>query len=315
MPQRAMVKLIHADNFYAPDDVIKYAQVVKGLKFNLRPYGEELINFNMIGKGLEPILSKVLGEKIYIDRNRSGIFRKPGQFIHFEDYESLDEWCFVVALEKTTFNMWYHLKSGLGEMGEINARSALEGVKFNYQNVLEWNLHTHVSLEPNQGIFFRPWVFHSWEQSRLVQYYRLIADKSLRILVMGLPSSQRRKLAKRLAQLLPQAVLVTSEQLRNQEQDVDYSEEGELRHAYRVLDHVSSHRKTHVVVDMTAPLSEQREIINPDLIFWVDVSKHDANKSRQELFTPPALYDGRLKRVTPAETREVVQRILSKNLW
>jgi hypothetical protein len=311
MSRRAMVKLIHADQFYPPEDVAKYPHLVGSLRFVQKEYGQELEHFNMIGTGLEPIFSRVLGEKVTIDRNRSGIFRRPSQFIHFESYQTLDEWCFVVALEKTTFNIWHHLSSGMGDQGQIDARSALEGWQFNYRNLLEWNIETNVMLQPNQGVFFRPWMFHSWDENRLVQYYRLIADRTLRILIMGLPSASRHKLAAQVHTAIPGSVLLDSHKLRHEHKDVDYSVDGELRHAYRMLKIASEQRVEVIILDMTAPLAEQRHILNPDLIIWVQ-RPTTLSSDRTQLFEPPEFYDARFTRITPAEVQETVDRIKHK---
>jgi hypothetical protein len=150
-----MVKLIHADGFFAPGDAERYVDIVSGLNFVEKQYGYEIENFNMIFSGLEPIFSKVLGERIVIDNKRSGIFRKPiNNIIHFEEFDSLNEWCFVVALQKTTLNLFYHLKKD-GAYREFDAKSALDDWRFNYRNMFEWDYHTNILLEPNQGIFFR----------------------------------------------------------------------------------------------------------------------------------------------------------------
>jgi acylphosphatase len=256
MGKRTMVKLIHADGFFADGDAEKYPYIVGNLSYTEKEYGYEIENFNMIRKGSEAIFSKVLGEKVHLDHDRSGVFRRPSQFIHFEGYDSLDEWCFVVALEKTTFNLWNHLKSGLGEYGEIDSKSALEGWQYNYRNLLEWNINTSITLEPNQGVFFRPWMFHSLDEGRLVQYYRLLADRSIRVLVMGLPGSGKEKLAKKLGTLLPDSSVIHSSEERIKAKDIDYTVDGHLRHVYRMLEICRSKKTENVIIDMSCPLSE-----------------------------------------------------------
>jgi len=42
--------------------------------------------------------------------------------------------------------------------------------------LFEWDIYTNILLEPNQGVIFRPWLFHSIENG-LVQYYRLVNKK------------------------------------------------------------------------------------------------------------------------------------------
>lgn len=162
-----MVSLIKADGFYKQDEIEALKIVVLSLPFVDKEFGKEIDNFNMVSEQLQPIFCDVLGEKIKIDEDRSGIFRKPVEFVHFEGFDSPDEWCFFVALQPTTFNLYYHKETG--------ARSALDGYKFNYLNLLEWDYHINMLLEPNEGVFFRPWLFHSFDNG-LIQCYRLIKD-------------------------------------------------------------------------------------------------------------------------------------------
>jgi acylphosphatase len=314
MPKRAMVKLIHADGFFGGDDANRYPAIVGNLNFVEKEYGHELEHFNMILKGIEPVFSKVLGEKIQLDHKRSGIFRRPSQFIHFEGYESLDEWCFVVALEKTSFNLWHHLGSGLGESGKADAKSALDGWEYNYRNLLEWNIDTNIVLEANQGVFFRPWMFHSLDEGKLVQYYRLLADRSIRVLIMGLPGSGKERLAKRVGKLLPNSTVLHSSKIRVKEKDIDYSVDGQMRHAYRMLEYCRLQKKENVIIDMSCPLPEMREILNPDIIIWVNTKPSSGNKEADEMFVQPIHYDARFRKIGKNEIEEVVERTLSKRV-
>jgi hypothetical protein len=312
MGKRTMVKLLHADGFFGDGDAEKYPYIVGNLPYVQKEYGYELQNFNMIRKGSEAIFSKVLGEKVYIDHDRSGVFRRPSQFIHFEGYDSLDEWCFVVALEKTTFNLWNHIKNGLGESGEIDAKSALDGWEFNYRNLLEWNIDTSITLEPNQGVFFRPWMFHSLDEGQLVQYYRLIADRSIRVLIMGLPGSGKAKLAKKLNKLLPNSSVIHSSEERVKAKDVDYSTDGHLRHVYRMLEICRNAKTENVIIDMSCPLPEMREILNPDIIIWLTNEENCDTVESKDLFEPPAFYDMKINNVKKHQVEEMLDRIKSK---
>jgi len=172
---KAAIKIIHADGFFPENEAENCCAVVRSLNFVDKPYGKELERFSLILPGMDPIFSKMLGEEVVIDESRSGIFRKPlNLIVRFEDFRSLNEWCFVVALEKTSFNIYQHVKDiRYNENLEIDAKTVLDGHEFNYRNFFEWDIVTSVILEPNQGIFFRPWCFHSFEDG-LIQYYRLI---------------------------------------------------------------------------------------------------------------------------------------------
>ncbi len=166
-----MIKLLQADNFYKQEDVQTIFNIVSNLSFIEKEHGYEIDQFNFIIPNLEPVFSKLLGDEITIDEENSGIFRKPNLRIHFEGFDNPNEWIFILALEETTFNLYNHVSNGPGS--KIDARNVLDEYKFNYNNMLEWDCYTNILLEPNQGIIFRPWLFHSLTHERLVQIYRL----------------------------------------------------------------------------------------------------------------------------------------------
>lgn len=169
----SIAKLIHADNFFLDGESEKLLAIGQHLPYVEKEYGLEVDQFNLTFPELDPIFSRLVGEEVTVDEERSGIFRRPMNCrIHFESFKSLNEWCFIIALEKTTFNLYNHLES----FGVVNARSALDGYQWNYNNLFEWDYYTNILLEPNQGVIFRPWLFHSLENG-IVQYYRLVGKK------------------------------------------------------------------------------------------------------------------------------------------
>lgn len=306
-----MVHLIHADGFFPEEAINYYVNCVRGLQFQETDYGLEIPNFNMIFPRSEPLLSYVLGERIIIDHKRSGVFRQPiNNTIHFESFDSLNEWSFIIALEQTTLNLWYHLKeSGMGEAGEPDAWSALEGWKFNYRNLMDWNIHTNIVLRPNQGVFIRPWVFRSL-QNGLIQYYRLISDKKFRILVMGLPGSSRKQIVHDLSRKLNNSVVIDSMQVRQENKDIDYSPDGRMRQTYRMLTMARGKKEDYVIIDSVCPLAEQREILNCDVTVWANDGHNNADINFQE----PKFYDVRCEKYTPDVLDEIIRKIQSKNI-
>jgi len=158
-----VIKTITVDGFYSRDEALRLANVVWDLQFIESDFGREIQHFNMVPASADELFSKVLRFPVTVDDERSGVFRFPKLFNHFEEFDSPTEWCFAVALQPSTFNLFHH-KSG--------AKNALDSYKFNYRNLFEWDLVVNYLLEPGQGIFFRPWLFHSFD-SGLIQMFRL----------------------------------------------------------------------------------------------------------------------------------------------
>ena len=160
---RSVLNYIHSRDFFPPGDAENYRLAVKDLiHYDPIPYGREIPDFNLIFPDLDMLFGGMLGDFIKVDEDRSGTFRRPyDNLIHFEDFEDTNEWRLVVALEDTTFKVYTH-KSG--------AKNALEGYEFDYHSQDDWELETVMKLKQNDAIFYRPWVFHSFEEKIILNY-------------------------------------------------------------------------------------------------------------------------------------------------
>jgi hypothetical protein len=158
-----MFKTITIDGFYTPQSAEQICSTVYALPSKESEFGLEVPDFNLIPPDTENLFSSVLNIPVKLDEEKSGIFRIPSHFIHFEGFETSKDWIFVVALQQSTFNVFEH-KTGI-----VDARSEH---KFNYRNLFEWDLMVNYILKPGQGVFFRPWLFHSFDTG-LIQTFRL----------------------------------------------------------------------------------------------------------------------------------------------
>ena len=158
-----LIRTITVDDFFTKETAEQITAVTYDLPKIPCDYGQEIPNFNMVDPDSDEIFSKVLKIPVKIIKEKSGVFRIPELGIHFESFKSIKDWVFVVALQESTFNLFQH-KTG--------ASSALEGYKFNYRNLFEWDITVNYTLKPGQGIFFRPWLFHSFDQG-LIQVFNL----------------------------------------------------------------------------------------------------------------------------------------------
>jgi len=161
-----LLKTITVDGFYTPEQAKQMAATVYNLKYTDHEFGKYIENFNLCPPDADQLFSTALNFPVTVDQE-TGNFRIPQAFIHFEDFSSQNDWLFVVALQNSTFNIFEH------KTGVVNA---LEGHKFNYRNLFEWDLTVSYLLQPGQGILFRPWLFHSFD-SGLIQSFRLAAKE------------------------------------------------------------------------------------------------------------------------------------------
>ena len=158
----SILKTITVDDFYTPQMAREISLAVYNVNYDDYEFGKQIRDFNMMSDELSDMFSKVLKINVKVDET-SGFFRIPKLFIHFEPFESINDWLFVVALQPSTFNIFEH---------ESGAITALDNYNFNYRNLFEWNLKVNYILDPGQGIFFRPWLFHSFDQG-LIQMYKV----------------------------------------------------------------------------------------------------------------------------------------------
>jgi hypothetical protein len=171
---KTVLNFIHARDYFPPQDAENYRYAVQDLKFDPMAYGKEIQNFNMILPETDMLLGEMLGENFAkVDEDRSGTFRYPwNNLIHFEEYDSLREWRLAVALEDTVFRTYSH---SLGFKTVLDCKNE-EWKTLNYVNEEEWNLETQINLRENDSVFYRPWVFHSFE-NKLIHCYTIMIDE------------------------------------------------------------------------------------------------------------------------------------------
>lgn len=159
-----LIKTLTVDGFYSAEDACRIFNIVHSLRdFQSYDLGKQLNNFNMVPKDADELFTRTLGFKVIVDLDKSGVFKKPDSFIHFEDFDSPRDWIFLVALDRTIVDIYEH-KSG--------TENALIQHQFNYRNIFEWDHYVNYHLKVGQGILFRPWLFHSVNGS-LIQTFRL----------------------------------------------------------------------------------------------------------------------------------------------
>lgn len=158
------MKTMTIDGFYTEESAKNISLVVRDLTYIETEFGKEIENFNMVPQNANELFSSVLNKQVIVNRELSGVFRIPSLFIHFESFETVKDWLFVVALQPSTFNIFEH------KSGATSALDKYQGIQ--YRNLFEWDLMVNHILKPGQGVFFRPWLFHSFDQG-IVQMFRL----------------------------------------------------------------------------------------------------------------------------------------------
>jgi hypothetical protein len=162
---KSVLNFIHARDYFQQNDADNYRIAISNVfeKFEPKEYGMELPRFNMVAPDDNMVFGGLLGDYVKLDEEKSGTFRKPwNNLIHFESFLELSEWRLAVALEDNTFTTYSHVSG---------SKSALNGYEFDYSNLNDWVVETVITLRKNDAIFYRPWVFHSFEEKLLLCYH------------------------------------------------------------------------------------------------------------------------------------------------
>lgn len=116
------------------------------------------------------------------------------------------------------------------------------------------------------------------------------------ILIIGLPGAGKTTLAADLVARLffDKVVWLNADAVRERFNDWDFTPEGRLRQAYRMrklADEELAKDRQFVIIDMVAPLKEMRDLVNPDMLIWVDTIDKGRYEDTNRMFEQPEYYD------------------------
>lgn len=169
---RSVINYIHARDYFPKGEIEAFRPLVEDVHWVDTKFGKQMAHWNMIFKDIDLVLGKMVGDLVEIDRPNSGTLWRPlHEIIHFEDFENLDDWRFVVAMDTNEFKTYVH-KSGWKSFLDFVNDPDPEKAMPNYTDPDEWHLETFVRLNPNDVLFYRPWIWHSF-QSGVLHYYKL----------------------------------------------------------------------------------------------------------------------------------------------
>lgn len=165
---KSYLNFIHARDFFPVHEVKESKSWLAGLKYQPVANGFEIQHFNLVFPDMEMIVGGMLGDWVKIDQEGSGTFRVPyDNQIMFEEFDTLNEWRMAIAFDDNVFKTYVH-SSG--------AKDARYGYQFNYNNPEEWLTETTLNLRENDCVFFRPWVFHSFE-AKLIHHHKIYVQE------------------------------------------------------------------------------------------------------------------------------------------
>ena len=130
---------------------------------------------------------------------------------------------------------------------------------------------------------------------------------------MGLPGSGKTTLAeelKRSLEVSDKSVLwLNADNIRKIHDDWDFSAEGRLRQATRMVSYADVSDDDYVIADFVCPLPEMREIFDADFTIWVDTIDSGRFEDTNKAFQKPDTFD---VRVTEQDCKKWAQIIIDK---
>lgn len=169
---RSAINYIHARDYFPKGEIEQFRPWLENVKWVDIKFGKEIENINLIFENIDIILGKMSGDLLEVDRKNSGTLRKTlHEVIHFEDFEDTNDWRFVVAVDENEFKTYIH-KDGFKSILDYIKDESEEKPLLDYLNKEDWETETVIKMKPNDVLFYRPWIFHSF-QDGILHYYKM----------------------------------------------------------------------------------------------------------------------------------------------
>jgi adenylylsulfate kinase len=128
----------------------------------------------------------------------------------------------------------------------------------------------------------------------------MMVKKQIKILIMGLSGAGKSELAKELHSLFQEqelsSVRINGDEVREANNDWDFSPDGRVRQAQRILKIAKKSEDQFIIADFIAPTKETRDIFNADMLIWLDTIKSSKYTNTDVVFQNPKNYQFKVKK-------------------
>ena len=166
---------LHIENFH--HNVDQFSTIISQLQFELSTFGHEVKNFNHNPPEVIQTLEKIVGLELEYG-DGSGVFRRPHEFIHYENFGPNSVYTAFVALEDNNFKIFQHKETNANFILEINTNIE-EFIKNNCFDADKWNVVADINFKKGNLILIQPFQFHKL-QNKLVQVFYIEKKQALK---------------------------------------------------------------------------------------------------------------------------------------
>lgn len=155
------------EKFYSNANQIH--EIVSKLDYKKETFGTQIKDFCLVPQGIETGFSQILNTNICLGKN-SGCFRKPYDFVHFENFEPKSFFLAVIALDKTKFCTYRHKEKNYSQVIEVKEKIE-DFITQNCNNKDAWDITCQVNMSPGDMVLVKPWIWHSLEGGIVNMFY------------------------------------------------------------------------------------------------------------------------------------------------
>lgn len=121
--------------------------------------------------------------------------------------------------------------------------------------------------------------------------------ENFRVLILGLPGAGKTTLAADISanlSLNTTCLWLNADAVREEYNDWDFSLDGRIRQSVRMRHLADTSSANVVIVDMVAPIQEQRDILDANFVVWVDTIEEGRFEDTNKIFLCPSVYNCRV---------------------
>lgn len=157
---------MYVENFHANAE--KFYEIIDKLVFENSMFGDEVVNFHHNPPEILKTIETIVGRPVKYGLN-SGVYRKPHEFVHYENFNPSSIYVGIVALEDVQMKIHKHKDTKSYHIVQIT-EPVEDFIRNNCFDKEKWETLADLKIYQGDMVLVQPWMFHSLEK-KLVQIF------------------------------------------------------------------------------------------------------------------------------------------------